>query len=202
MNLAAMSLVPLAFTLGTSAPQNPTAPAPRMADDNGAPWLLMEPLREVPTTWHGAASLKASLDSGTARGLSLATADFDEDGMPDIVAGYDSGNGGSFALHRGNVDAVYPNAPEAQERKKTGAFTDAPFLPDVNVFETPEQADFIGAGDFDADGHWDVVTASRGGESLWLHLGDGKGGFAPAERIALAGRVTAFVTGRSTAVTG
>jgi len=196
MNLVStMCLLSLALTLGSSAPEPPVLPAPRMAGDNGAPWLLMEPMREVPTTWHGAASVKASLDSETTRGLSLATADFDEDGMPDVVAGYDSGSGGSFALHRGNVDAVYPNAPEAQERKKAGTFTSAPFLPDADLFETPERVDFIGAGDFDADGHWDVVTASRGGESLWLHLGDGKGGFAQAERIALAGRVTAFATG-------
>ena len=44
------------------------------------------------------------------QGLALATADFDEDGVPDLVAGFgDSAGAGGVNIQRGNVDAIYPN---------------------------------------------------------------------------------------------
>src|SRR5262249_60354884 len=42
------------------------------------------------------------------RPLSLATGDFDEDGMPDLLSGYASGAAGAIKLRRGNIAAVYP----------------------------------------------------------------------------------------------
>ncbi|MEP6901799.1 MAG: hypothetical protein ABJA66_08620 [Actinomycetota bacterium] len=54
---------------------------------------------------------------------------------------------------RGNVDAVYPNSPEAKERKARGEFTDASFLGPTQLFVLPVTPDFLAAGDFDADGH-------------------------------------------------
>ena len=59
----------------------------------------------------------------------------------------------------------------------------------------PEAAHFVGAGDFDADGHWDVVAARVGGSALYLLRGDGRGNLVPAERIELPGVLTAFTTG-------
>ena len=66
---------------------------------------------------------------------------------------------------------------EAEERKARGEFTDAPFLSPARVFEAPVEPDFIGAGDFDADGHLDVVMAARGSSQLYWMAGDGHGGF-------------------------
>src|SRR5439155_16493744 len=99
--------------------------------------------------------------------LTLATADFDEDGVPDLVAGFAAPGGGLLVLHRGNVDALFPNAPEARGRDQK-----APFLPGPEPINIPAVPEFLGAGDFNADGHWDLVLAARGGHVISYLLGD------------------------------
>lgn len=177
------------------------------AAGRGNPWINILDAGDLPTTYAGQASLSARLEAGAAKPLSLASADFDEDGVPDLVSGYAvnrnlvfdknqvSNGGGILTLHRGNVDAIWPNTPEAQKRKDAGTFVDAPFFPQARVFELPAAPAFLGAGDFDADGHWDVVAAALGGESLMLLPGDGQGGFRPAEAVKLPGGVTALAVG-------
>lgn len=121
---------------------------------------------------------------GGERPLALATGDFDEDGMADLLSGYASGGAGSIRLHRGHIAAVYPNSPEA---RRSGAGDD-PFLP-ARDLTLPARPDFIGAGDFDADGHLDAVVADSNGEHLHWLSGDGRGGFAEAQAVALPGQV-------------
>jgi hypothetical protein len=161
---------------------------------------------EIRSTGQGAGSIRLREDavnpaqSGpAATGLTsraLASADFDEDGMPDLVTGYAiTGTGGTVSIQRGNVDAVYPNSPEAKARRQRGEFIAGAFLPDVKSFAVPEAADFIGAGDFDADGHWDIVTARNGGDKLYWFRGDGHGGFAEPKIIYLPGAITCLITG-------
>ena len=126
---------------------------------------------------------------GQAEALALAAGDLDEDGVPDLVSGFRSGKGGVITVHRGNVQALWPygaalrNAPPAA------------FLPNARSFAVPEAAEMVAVGDFDADGHWDVVTAQRGSNALYFLRGDGRGGFAAAKRIGLAGTVTAMIAG-------
>ncbi len=172
-----------------------TGPVPIQAAGRGNPYINFRDGRPILVTFSGAAGLSSAMSDPATKGLALASADFDEDGMPDLVASYQSSDGGLLSLHFGNVDAVYPNAPEAKERRAKGTFVDAPFLPDAKLFETPERPDFLGAGDFDADGHWDVVAARDGGSSLTLHRGDGAGGLRPSESLPLPGAVTAMATG-------
>jgi hypothetical protein len=50
-------------------------------------------------------------------------------------------------------------------------------------------------GDFDCDGHWDVVAATRGGDKLYLLEGDGRGGLRLTGEIRLPGAVTALTVG-------
>jgi hypothetical protein len=125
----------------------------------------------------------------------LASADFDEDGVPDLVTGYAGAKGGVLSIQRGNVDAIYPNSPEARFRRELGEFTTAAFLPGAKTLTVPEAADLIGAGDFDADGHWDIVTARNGGDKLYWFRGDGHGGFAEPKIIFLPGAITSLITG-------
>ncbi|MEO8434757.1 MAG: Calx-beta domain-containing protein, partial [Pyrinomonadaceae bacterium] len=148
--------------------------------------------RELITAHQGSAELQRALEQNEAQPLSLASADFDEDGMPDLASGYAHGGRGIVTVHRGNVDSIYPNAPEAQKRKADGTLTNAPFLSPALAIKVLTPADFLGAGDFDADGHWDIVCGSRGGNSLHFLPGDGQGGFGPAEAIELSGQLTAF----------
>jgi len=147
------------------------------------------------TSYLGPETLRLALEQNQAEPLSLASADFDEDGVPDLISGYGYQGRGIVTLLRGNVDSIFPNAPEAQLRKAMGTFIDAPFLSPGALFSLAAPADFIGAGDFDADGHWDVVAASRMRSHLFLFSGDGRGGFSAAREIDLPGTVTALTAG-------
>src|SRR2546429_2738340 len=147
------------------------------------PSISLSDGHDLLTSYIGPNELRQALEQNLAEPLSLATADFDEDGVPDLVSGYSYNGQGIVTLLRGNVDAIYPNAPEAKQRKANGTFTDVPFLSPAGVFAAPVAADFTGAGDFDGDGHWDVVVGSRTRGSLFLFSGDGHGGFAAAQEI-------------------
>lgn len=124
--------------------------------------------------------------SAELRPLALASADFDEDGTADLISAHTAAAGGLFKFYRGNSAALSEAAigNEGQPRE-------SPFL-EARSFDLSGEPDFIGAGDFDADGHFDVVFASRTGEMLRLMSGDGKGGFQQTKGIALPGHVTAM----------
>lgn len=125
----------------------------------------------------------------------LASGDFNEDGVPDLVTGSASVAGGSITLHLGNVDSVFPNSVAAKERRQRGTFSDSPFLPEVKDFPIASPVDFLGAGDFDNDGHFDVVAGFRNQSRLYFLLGDGRGRFPRTRTIDLPGPVTALKTG-------
>jgi CSLREA domain-containing protein len=165
------------------------------AAGRGNPTIKLSDGREVLTAYVGSPELQEALEQNKAQPLSLASADFDEDGVPDLISGYQYNGRGIVTLLRGNVDSIYPNAPEAQQRRASGTLTNAPFLSPARVFEAPIAADFIGAGDFDGDSHWDVVVASRRKDVLYLLSGDGRGGLGVPKKIQLPGVVTALVTG-------
>ncbi len=126
------------------------------------------------------------LESRVAEPLSLAVGDFDGDGVPDLVVGYGDGSRGVISLHRGNLEAVYP---------QPGQPPAGPFLPVARVVATPQRADVIGSGDFDADGSLDLVIGAVGSSTLHLLRGDGRGGFSASRPIALDGELTAMSVG-------
>ena len=198
----------LLLTLSASlmVPGGVAAPSPTRSGEpvlihaagRGNPYINFKDSRTITAVFSGSSAslaLASSLSRPSTKGLALASADFDEDGMPDLVASYETADGGLLSLHFGNEDAVYPNAPAAKARRAARTFVDSPFLPDARLFETPERPDYLGAGDFDADGHWDIVAARDGGTALTLHRGDGTGGFHPHESLPLPGTVTALATG-------
>lgn len=165
------------------------------AAGRGNPWINLRDGQALPAVYTGATSARQAIEPYQANPLALATDDFDEDGVPDLVCGYADASGGLLALHRGNVDAIYPNSDEARLRKAAGTFGDSPFLASVFVFAVPEAVDFLATGDFDADGHWDILTAARGSSALCLLSGDGHGRFAPVKIKQLPGAVTAMASG-------
>ncbi len=130
------------------------------------------------------------------RPLSLASADFDGDGVADLAAGFAAPEGGGVAvLYRGNVDALYPNSSEARRRRTEGRFVGSPFLSTDRMRTLVAPPDFLLAGDFDADGKADLACATAGASFIDVHPGDGAGGFREATRLALAGRLTALAAG-------
>ena len=105
--------------------------------------------------------------------------DFDEDGVPDLLTATRDAAGSKLELRRGNGAALLAQTS---------------FLAPVTI-ATNAPADFLGAGDFDADGHLDLVAATRAGDSLAWWRGDGRGGLAKQPDIALNARVTALHVG-------
>jgi len=150
----------------------------------------------------GPAKLRDALSQNQTRPLTLASGDFDEDGVADLVCGYASSGGGLLALHRGNIDALFPRSAVAQQHKARGQFTDSAFLSQIRAFASPEVPDFLAAGDFNADGHWDLVTAARGGDVLYLLSGDGRGKFGTPQPFELPGNATALISGEINRVDG
>jgi hypothetical protein len=152
--------------------------------------------------YQGSAKLKKLLEDNLAEPRALATADFDEDGTPDLIGAYAGLDHGILTLTKGNADAVFPNTEGAQQRKAAGKFSESPFLPSTAIFACPEIPDFIGAGDFDADGHMDVLTARRGSRLLHLLTGNGSGKLNRAIALEMPGAITSVQTGEINRVDG
>src|SRR5262249_61836598 len=133
--------------------------------------------REIITELSGPKPLVEAIEENRAQPLSLASADFDEDGVRDLICGYEYQGRGIISLYRGNVDSIYPDSQQARTRHAADEFTAAPFLSPVRVFELPIAAEFIGTGDLDCDGHWDVVAAARGSHKPFVLPGDAPANF-------------------------
>ncbi len=158
------------------------------ARGRGSPWVNLSDGREL--RGHAARAPAA----GTRAPRTLASADIDADGIPDLIVGFATGDGGAVAAYRGNPDAIYPNTPDARRRAASGLASDVFFARPVEV-SVPAAADLLAAGDFNGDGNADVLAAALGGETLYLLRGDGRGGLGSAEAVALPGTVTALASG-------
>ena len=139
-------------------------------------------------------SFSAPKAAGTARALSMGSADFDNDGFPDLVSAYASDKGGLISLHGGNEQAWSPSSPASQALVRSGVFPpgfeNTPTL--VNVAVAP---DLLALGDFDRDGNVDLVFAKRGDSTLYFLPGTGVG-FASAHAIALGAGIDALASGQ------
>ncbi|MGH9760516.1 MAG: FG-GAP repeat protein [Blastocatellia bacterium] len=118
-----------------------------LAAGRGAPWINLADGHELSAAYKGSAELIRALEHNYAQGRALASADFDEDGIPDLVCGYQWSTLGIVTIHRGNVDSIYPNSPDAKRRRAQGVLSGAPFLSPARAFSVPEPVDFVCAGD-------------------------------------------------------
>src|SRR5688572_18546541 len=84
-----------------------SAPVTVKAAGRGNPWISLGDGRDVLTSYAGADELEQILGQYLALPLALASGDFDENGVPDLVSGYLGPGGGILALHRGSVDSIY-----------------------------------------------------------------------------------------------
>jgi FG-GAP-like repeat len=159
------------------------------------PFLNVRALGDSITGSVGSPQSHASLQDNSARATALASGDYDEDGITDLLSAHATASGGFLILRLGNVRAIYPHSIEAARLKPDGSASASPFIGPALIFELVETPDFLAAGDFDADGHWDVVTASSAGTSLYLYSGDGRGAFAPPRLFGLPGSVTHVLSG-------
>ncbi|MBI3653664.1 MAG: VCBS repeat-containing protein [Acidobacteria bacterium] len=163
--------------------------------ESGKPWINFDDGKDLESSYTGDAKAIEVLARNAAKPLALTSGDFDGDGVSDAVAGYSSANGGIVVVYRGNADAIYPNAPEAQLHKKQGTFTTAPYLSPALVYEAPAAPEFFAAGDFDGDGRADLILANRDSNQLFIMKGTGRGSFESSAWLDLPGAVTALAVG-------
>lgn len=183
----------LASTLGASRPEAQTVAWREVAGrtvieaaDRGNNWIRFDDGLEV----EPAASAKPA-----GRPFGLVRADFDNDGMPDLAVSSADGTTGAIRIFRGNLGAVYPNAPEAREAVAAGTPVGAPFLLPALDVTTPVSPEYMIAGDFDGDGNADLAVAKSGDDTVYVLPGVGHAEFGAARSIALAGTVTALASG-------
>ena len=160
---------------------------------NVVTWRTLQSAHHVPTSYQGRPETVAKLQSGAAP-LAMASADFNRDGIADLVVGYASSTGGILAVHRGNLDAFAPQSHASWLAIAHNQFP-APFLPQATVIDVPEAPQFIVTGDFDGDGDIDILTGARGSQHLYLLVGNGKGQFSDPQAISLPGALTALAAG-------
>src|SRR6185295_7085827 len=58
------------------------------AAGRGNPWITLRDGRSVPANYQGSSTQRQQLSENKLRPLSLVSGDFDEDGVPDLAAGY------------------------------------------------------------------------------------------------------------------
>ncbi|GEM_PF-827133 len=170
------------------------------AAQRGNPWGNLLDGRELTTSYSAAGgkalTFQRALASQSLAPRALVAADFDRDGLPDLVSGYGGLSGGYLTLHLG---AQPSRTVFAQNQTNLStAFGERAFEAlgvSARVLDVPISLDLMGAGDFDADGFEDIIAATRGGVALYLLRGNGAGGFYPAEALQLPGSVTALTTG-------
>jgi len=137
---------------------------------------------------------QGSIRVADAKPLSLATADFNHDGYPDLIAGYSSAGGGLLAVHLANPEAFAPRLPESLSSIRRGEFPQ-PFLASAVLIPVNARPDILAAGDFNGDGNPDVLFATLGEDRFFIAAGDGKGRFRAPRAVTVSGAITALVTG-------
>ena len=140
------------------------------------------------------ASLDKATASGAGAGLALASTDVGGDGYPDLISTSATDAGGELAWYRGNPEAWAPNTPASLALVKAGQFP-LGFVADPVLIALPIRPDFVEAGDFNADGHGDVVIAQRGSSTIYLLTGS-KAGLSAPRAITLVGAVDAMASGQ------
>jgi CSLREA domain-containing protein len=171
-------------------PASSVAPVPRIERFGYPPnptntWGVI--MRIPSILWAGLCLSLAGAAQGETNGRALASADFDGDGVPDLVVAAALPDGrGRISVRRGELGSVAP----AWAGKPAAAWGE-PIFEDL----VPQAPRWMAAGDFDNDGHQDLVLLGEASRSLYLLAGDGRGGFAAPRAIELPGTATAMAAG-------
>ncbi|HNC44997.1 MAG TPA: VCBS repeat-containing protein, partial [Acidobacteriota bacterium] len=128
--------------------------------------------------------------AGRETPLALASADLNEDGIPDLVTAWSTETGGVIKIHLGNPEGFGGGLTEAEAGQSDS------FFPGRLAANVPEVPLLVETGDFTGDGHQDVLCTRHGSTQLWLLAGDGNGNVLPAREIKIPGSITAFQVGQ------
>jgi len=93
------------------------------AAGRGRPYLNFRDGRSAEVAYRGDSKLTSALQNGAAQARSLASADFDRNGTPEVLAGYAFNGAGMIAVHRGNPEAFAPVDDSVFARMQQGFAT-------------------------------------------------------------------------------
>ena len=193
--LTAVSVLITGFALSRLAPQVHTAP-PAQDEKEAASVSIRAAGRGFPHlnfadgTDLTAGAVKAQ--KATSQPTGLVAADFDGDGVADLVT---ADRNGELKLYRGNAESLYPHRPQAEADRARESFADQAFHPSEKSFGIAAAADFLAAGDFNADGKQDILAAAKNDSALHFLAGDGAGNFAADSVLPTGGAIAAFASG-------
>lgn len=142
--LACFVLIVLCLGFGLTIPVGAAGPVVVQGAATG-PKIWLQDSQPLSVTHVG----PAAASMGSVQPLSMVSADFDRDGVQDLLVGYSTPGGGVISLHRGNLDAFAPQSEASFQAIGRGEFS-APFLPDAQTFSISVRPDFIAVGNFTA----------------------------------------------------
>jgi hypothetical protein len=90
-----------------------SGPVTAHAAGRANPWVSLRDGQAAAVQYLGPPELLEPLNGNQSRPLSIASVDLDEDGVPDIVAGYAGIKDNLIAVQRGDVDSIFPNTRDA-----------------------------------------------------------------------------------------
>lgn len=173
----------------------------RLADSPSL-WICLQDGRDLPAPFPVKTAVGRIEGTDGRTPLSLAAGDFDGDLAIDLTIGFacDDGKGGVIALQPGDAAAL--SALPARRGILSGPPAASPFRAATTWVALEFRPDFLATGDFDNDGHRDLVATERGRAEAFVFPGDGQGGFGAPRVVALAGGVTALTVGEINRIDG
>ena len=111
----------------------------------------------------------------------LLVEDLNADGTPDVLITWWEEDSGRLEIRLGETADAGEGAPSFEK---------------ASAVELAVRPEWLGTGDFDGDGHLDLVVAARRGRALHWFLGDGEGGLDFPQTLAVPGEITALLAGR------
>lgn len=138
---------------------------------------------------------QASRNTSPGQPEALASADFNNDGVPDLITVDTLGGAGSIDLWLANPEYRSLSSLQTHRRDEQEPFQTSPFASRPVRFSVPDRPRFVGAGDFTGDSQADVVVVSRTTNHLLFFIGDGQGNLTAGPVTTLPGKVSAFTVG-------